>query len=215
MAEFPASPLTPAEFFEQWLPNAFAESDAGERVQDVDTKLGVQLRGEGGGEWVMHVSQGSLRVSAEARSETAFSIVQSVDDWRGSLWEGRGGAFGAQAAALFRPGSAPSGPAAQAAPSPAALEQLRTLDGVIRMVVAGGEGGDWSVDFKLGPGALPEEPTTTVTVQAEDAEAMAQGQLDPMQAFMSGKIQVAGDMALMMQMQMVMMQAQQPSGGTA
>jgi putative sterol carrier protein len=63
------------------------------------------------------------------------------------------------------------------------------------------------VDFKLGPGAIPEEPTTTLTISAEDAEAMAAGTLDPMAAFMQGKILVAGDMALMMQMQAIQMQA--------
>jgi hypothetical protein len=100
-----------------------------------------------------------------------------------------------------------------AAPSPAALQQMQTLNGVIRMVVAGGAGGDWRVDFKLGPGALPAEPTTTVTVTAADADAMATGQLDPMQAFMAGRIQVAGDMALMMQMQAIQMQAAYQAGG--
>ena len=93
------------------------------------------------------------------------------------------------------------------APSPAALEQMRQLDGVIRMVVAGGEGGDWKVDFKLGPGEIPTEPTTTITVTADDAAAMERGELDPMQAFMSGRMQVMGDMALMMQMQAIQMQA--------
>jgi hypothetical protein len=85
--------------------------------------------------------------------------------------------------------------------NPQAIERLGALRGVIRMVVAGGAGGDWKVDFKLGPGPVPAEPTTTVTVAHEDAEAMGRGELDPMQAFMSGKIQIAGDMALMMQMQ--------------
>ena len=64
--------------------------------------------------------------------------------------------------------------------------------------------------------STPEEPTTTITVKAEDADAMERGELDPMQAFMSGRILVAGDMALMMQMQAIQMQAQaaaQPKTG--
>ena len=144
-------------------------------------------------------------------------MVQSVDDWRGALWEGRGGAFGQGAVALFKPGAgaaASGGGMGGAAPSPAALQQMQALDGVIRMVVAGGEGGDWQVDFKLGPGAIPEEPTTTVTVTAADADAMAAGELDPMQAFMAGRIQVAGDMALMMQMQAIQMQAAAAQAGS-
>ena len=81
------------------------------------------------------------------------------------------------------------------------------LSGVIRMVVADASAGDWSVAFKLGPGEIPAEDTTTVTISAEDAAAMESGALNPMEAFMAGRIQVAGDMALMMQMQAIQMQA--------
>jgi putative sterol carrier protein len=194
MAEFPAAPLPAAEFFESWLPKAFAEADIPESQRSVDARIGVLLHGDGGGEWVMHVNEGALQVSAEPRSDCAFTYVQSVDHWRGALWEGKGGAIGAQSAQLFKPGAqlAQSRPG-QGPPSPQAL--------------AGAEGGDWHVDFKLGPGAIPEEPTTTLTIAAEDADAMAAGTLDPMAAFMQGKILVAGDMALMMQMQAIQMQA--------
>jgi hypothetical protein len=92
--------------------------------------------------------------------------------------------------------------------SPAALQQLQALRGMIKMVVGGGPGGDWAVGFKLGPGPIPEPPTTTVSISAADADAMERGELDPMQAFMSGRIQIAGDMTLMMQMQAIQMQAQ-------
>jgi hypothetical protein len=204
MADFPAKPVPPAEFFEQFVPKAFSEAEIPENAKEVDVKLGVRLDGEGGGEWIFHIERGVLSVAPGSRKEAAFTVVQSVDDWRGALWEGRGGAFGQQATALFRPGE---GNAGQAQLGPAALKQLSALNGVIKMVVAGGDGGDWSVAFKLGPGEIPADPTTTVTVAAADAEAMARGELDPMQAFMGGKIQVAGDMALMMQMQAIQMQA--------
>lgn len=211
MAEFPASPIAASEFMQSWLPKAFAEAPVPDDVKQVDVRLGVRLVGDGGGEWVIHLDHGEMRVLAEPRNDTPFTLVQSVEDWRGALWEGKGGAFGQQAAALFRPGTQPAGgagrPGAGAGMSPAALEAMRALSGVIRMRVVGGAGGDWAVDFKLGPGEIPADPTTTVTITAADADAMASGQLDPMQAFMSGKIQVAGDMGLMMQMQMIQMQA--------
>jgi putative sterol carrier protein len=212
VAEFPSSPLSPKEFLEKWLPQAFADAELPPGSDQVDVQLGIKLDGEGGGEWIFHMASGKLSVSEAPRADASFTYVQSVDDWRGALWEGRGGAIGKQASALFRPGeeAAPARPGqmgAAGAPSPAALEQMRQLDGVIRMVVAGGEGGDWKVDFKLGPGDIPVEPTTTITVTADDAAAMERGELDPMQAFMSGRMQVLGDMALMMQMQAIQMQA--------
>jgi hypothetical protein len=212
MAEFPASPIEPKRFLEEWLPRAFAEADVPPEARSAEIRLGVRLDGEGGGEWVVHVAGGKLRVEAASREDTAFTFVQSVADWRGALWEGRGGAIGRQSLAMFRPGSQPSGPPrpgqmAAGAPSPAALEEMRKLDGVIRMEVTGAPGGDWAVAFKLGPGPIPEQPTTTISLAAADADAMDRGELDPMQAFMSGRLRVTGDMTLMMQMQAIQMQA--------
>jgi hypothetical protein len=210
MSDLPPAGTSAQEFFERHVPQAFATnppSDAGA----LDVVLGVRLEGDGGGEWRFHLKQGALRVEPGSVEDAAFTVIQSVADWRGALWEGRGGAFGRQSQALFRPGaqasSARPGPG-PGAMSPAALGLLQQLRGVIKMVVTGGQGGDWSVAFKLGPGAPPAEPTTTVTVSAADAEALERGELDPMQAFMGGRIQVAGDMALLMQMQAIQMQAQ-------
>jgi hypothetical protein len=135
--------------------------------------------------------------------------VQTVEDWRGALWEGRGGAIGRQAAAVFRPDSlaSPTPGALGEPPSPAALALMQGLDGLIRMVVTGAEGGDWGVAFKLGPGDIPAEATTTIRISAEDAAAMERGELNPIEAFLAGRIQVAGDMTLVMQMQAIQMQA--------
>ena len=202
MTSLPHSSTPPAESFEQWLPKAFAAAPVPEAAKGVEVRLGIRLDGAGGGEWVFHMDHGKLNITPGSAEACAFTLIQTVDDWRGCLWECRGGAFGKQAAAMFQPGtdSAGQGPGGRAM-NPQAIERLGALRGVIRMVVAGGAGGDWKVDFKLGPGPVPAEPTTTVTVAHEDADAMGRGELDPMQAFMSGKIQIAGDMALMMQMQ--------------
>jgi len=223
MAEFPASPLSPSEFFEKFLPEALASAELSDEVKAVELKLGVKLEGDDGGEWLFVLTGGQLSVRPGSREEAAFTVVQTVADWRGALWEGRGGAIGKQASAVFRPdqglGQASTGGAAGmgGAPSPAALAQMESLNGLIKLVVSGAEGGDWAVGFKLGPGEIPAEPTTTVTITAEDAAAMESGELNPMEAFMAGRIQIAGDMTLMMQMQAISMQvaaqAAQASGG--
>ena len=74
-------------------------------------------------------------------------------------------------------------------------------------MVTGDEGGDWSTSVKLGPGDIPAQSTTTISISSADAAAMQSGDLDPMQAFMSGRIIVSGDMTLVMQMQAIAMQA--------
>ena len=210
MSEFPKHPVLPAELLERWLPRAFAEADLPADVRASAMRLGLRLEGAGGGEWVLSIEKGDLRVNAAPRDDTAFTFVQSVDDWRGALWEGRGGAIGKAAAGLFRPGAAnaAAGPAAMGgAPSPAALEQMRSLDGLVRIIVRGGTGGDFAVGFKLGPGPIPAQPSATLSLDANDAAAMERGELDPLAAFMAGRIRIDGDRGLVMQMQAISMQA--------
>ena len=208
MPEFPRSPVSPAELLESYLPAALAAAPSVERIGGVSVALGVALVGEGGGEWVLELNGGSVRVRADSREKAAFSYVQTVADWRGALWEGRGGAVGRGAAALFRPGA----PEVEAAFGlvgsgiPAALEALGALRGLLHVVVSDAAG-VWRVGLQLGPGEIPPAPTTEVCVSAADADAMLAGDLQPIEAFMAGRIRVLGDMGLVFQMQAAQMQA--------
>ena len=215
MIAFPPSPVPPSRFFSDFLPKAFAEAGLPPGSENLGLKLGIELTGSGGGEWVFEVEGGALRVREAPRDAAAFTVRQSVTDWRGALWEGRGGAVARQAMSIFRPGEPPERGTAGLAgpPSPAALALLGDARGSLRLVVAGGPGGDWQVEFKLGPGEIPETPTTSVTIHAEDADRMERGELNPMEAFMAGRIQVAGDMALLMQLQAAQMQASMAAAG--
>jgi hypothetical protein len=203
--ELPPAGTPPRHFFEEFVPKAFAAAELSPDAREVEVSLGIRLLGEEGGDWLFHLRRGDLAVEPGSVEVAAFTLVQTVEDWRGALWEGRGGVFGRQSRAMFEPGAGAGGPGGGLPPS--ALAQLQALNGMIRMVVAGGPGGDWAVAFKLGSGPVPEQATTTVTVSAEDADALERGQLDPMQAFMSGRLRVEGDMALLMQMQGIQMQA--------
>jgi hypothetical protein len=211
MRALPETPLPAAEFIEVWLPQAFAEAPLPEAARNARGSIGVQLTGEGGGQWLLSLGDGAMRVEAGSREAALFSIVQSAEDWRGALWEGRGGAIGRQAAKLFQPGSQNDWKPGEIGgpPNPKTLEEIGKLEGLIRMRVTGGEAGDWSVDFKLGPGPLPAEPTTTLSMSDADSQAMARGELDAMEAFMGGHMLVTGDMALVMQVQAIQMQAAQ------
>jgi SCP-2 sterol transfer family len=135
--------------------------------------------------------------------------VQTVEHWRGALWEGRGGAIGRGAAALFHPG-APEVEAGLAlaggAAIPAAVAALGELRGLLHVVVTD-SCGDWRVGLQLGPGDIPARPTTEVCVSAADADQMASGALKPIEAFMAGRIRILGDMGLVLQMQAAQMQA--------
>jgi hypothetical protein len=216
MPEFPSQPIAPSEFFERFVPSAFAEAGLPAELRGLRLELGVRLEGEGGGEWLYQLEGGALHLVAGSRESAALTLVQSVADWRGALWEGRGGVVGRQAAGLLRPGArSESGASPQAALGADVLGQLQHLDGMIRMAVTGGDGGDWSVAFRLGPGPIPAEPTATLTIAADDAEALVRGELAPLEAFMAGRIQVDGDMTLVMQLQAIQMQASAGSSGSS
>jgi len=210
VSELPSRSSSPAEYLEQWLPRAFAQTGLPPGSEGLDVSLGLVLEGDGGGEWIVRIANGGVTVTRGARDATPVTYVQRVADWRGALYDGAGGAIGEGASRFFRPGSlrlAADGAAPQlaAAPTPAALAELAKLDGLVRMEVNGGSAGDWAVAFKLGPGAIPSEPTATLRMTADDAAALARGELDPMQAFLGGKVEVLGDMTIILQMQAAQM----------
>lgn len=80
--------------------------------------------------------------------------------------------------------------------------------------ITGDGGGEYSLDLTKGKTAdfvgegAHDNPGATITVSAEDWLGMLNGSLNPMQAFMSGKIKIEGDMTLAMSLQQVLNLAQ-------
>ncbi len=71
--------------------------------------------------------------------------------------------------------------------------------------ITGDEAGVWALKIDNGTGeVIPggvEKPDITFTVSDKDWIAIAEGKLDAMNAFMSGRLKVAGDMMLAMRLQ--------------
>lgn len=72
--------------------------------------------------------------------------------------------------------------------------------------LSGDGGGQWYVDIADGqltvnPGAPAAVPQATIKMSAEDFQAMSSGSLNPMMAFMTGKIKVDGDLNTVMKFQ--------------
>jgi putative sterol carrier protein len=79
------------------------------------------------------------------------------------------------------------------------------LDLTIAFDLSGDGGGQWHAiiaDGKLdtGKGSV-ENPSATLSMDADDFAAMSKGELNPMMAFMSGKIKVDGDLNSVMKFQ--------------
>jgi len=207
VAEFPRSPVPPSEFFESYLGKLFAAVALPRKLADWEASFGVRLEGEGGGEWLYTLRDGALAVVRGSRDGAAFTLVQSVEDWQGALWSGRGGAVAQRLGVLFGMDGAPRLLARLPRAAPALLERLAALGGVMRAVVTGGPDGDWSASVKFGPGEIPADPSTTISLHHDAAAALARRELGPVEAFLAGRVQVAGDVRLMMQLQSLLSDA--------
>jgi putative sterol carrier protein len=94
------------------------------------------------------------------------------------------------------------------------VEAATAPNAIYQFVITGDGGGEWSMDLTKGKTSdfvdqgTHASPGATITVSAEDWLGMLNGSLNPMQAFMSGKIKIDGDMTLAMSLQQVMNLAQ-------
>jgi len=73
--------------------------------------------------------------------------------------------------------------------------------------LSGDNGGDWTI--KIADGAVDvnegaaDSPSATINMDGDDYVKMMSGELNPMMAFMSGKVKVDGDLNSVMKMQSI------------
>jgi putative sterol carrier protein len=76
------------------------------------------------------------------------------------------------------------------------------LDAIMQLNATGEGGGNFYITMKDGKAASTagsaENPNLTLTISGTDWRALLKGELEPTMAFMTGKIKVSGDMALLM-----------------
>jgi len=223
MSTFPSAPVSAREFIEDVVPALFAEAELDEVEEALELKVGVVLRAEEGaeqdaeegGEWTLHFIQGELGI-AEGREETCeITIVQTVEDWRSALWEGRPALVAdgfdrirESGPDALRPPAPPDG-----GPRPDPLKGISDLKGLIEAVISSESGEDWRLGVQIGPGPVPDAPQATIRLGAEQAEAIRDGSLHPLEALITGQLQLDGDLGLILQLQAVAMTLSMASGG--
>lgn len=83
-------------------------------------------------------------------------------------------------------------------------EKAAGVDARVQFHLTGAQGGDWVAvirDQKLSvePGTVPN-PTLSFSADTADIMNMFTGKLNPVQAYMTGKVQMQGDMGLAMRL---------------
>jgi len=81
-------------------------------------------------------------------------------------------------------------------------DKAKGTQAVIQLNLTGEGGGSWFVSIadgkcQVSPGVAPT-PSATISASAADYLAVGRGELNPMSAFMSGKIKATGNMGMLM-----------------
>ena len=88
--------------------------------------------------------------------------------------------------------------------NPFQLENAEDITAKVLLTVEGPGGGSWVADCKNNVCAITEgtveKPDLEVKATAEDTKKLITGELDPVKAFMGGKVKVVGNMFLGMKL---------------
>jgi len=193
---------TPDEYYSERLPSQFnrmlsdqerAVADA-QRVLDgmraVSASIRVDVAGEGGGTFYLNVVAGHMTAGDAPAHDPFLTLIQDRAGFERLVEEAGDSALGMLGGL--------SGLAGELKLTAARIQNLAGVSGCLAFTVSGDDG--FSLRTHFGPGPVPEEPTTRITVAPEGYAKLRAGELDPQQAFMSGAIKVEGDMQLAMQL---------------
>ena len=200
-------PPDPQSYFTERLPVQFERAlraqeravEAARRLLDgmraVDTTIVVEVSGEGGGRFVLNVDAGRLTPGDAPAHPVVMTLVQTRRDFERLIRDAGDSALG------FLGGL--SGLAGEIKLTKERLGLLAGLRGTLRFRVKGDDG--FAVLTHFGPGAPKEPPDTEIRVDPEVYADLQAGRLDAQNAFMSGKLELEGDMQLAMQLALAAM----------
>lgn len=87
------------------------------------------------------------------------------------------------------------------------VEKAKEVDAIYQFDITGDDGGTWTIDLTKDADWVTEggsdDAQCTIEVTGEDWLGIMSGELNAMQAFMMGKLKVAGDMGLATRLQTI------------
>lgn len=196
--QLPQAPdnITPAKFFTEWLPGQLAPFKAliGGLVGDLSASIATRVLGADGGEWTVSLAGGDVKVSSGIAKDALVTFVvdkkyftEVVTGKRQDIMKPPPGA-----------GQAAANPQAALEEAKQKMAAMRDIHGSVKFVIE-----DAAKPFEAMvkfAGDLKDEADCQLTVSLDTVKAMSSGETNPQAAFMSGQLQVSGDMTILMQL---------------
>jgi SCP-2 sterol transfer family len=191
----PPPEISVAEFFERWLPTAFARS--GRRGVLQGPVIRATISGEGGGAWELCASEERLIVEPPDRAAPDVWVRQSAADLRTAL-----GAPDPDLPVLIPPGWSALDLLFL---DPRDVELLRQVSGRVALELGGKRRRRWTLDVAFGAaGVAAGRPRATVRVDATTFDGLRTGIIPPMQPLLDGRLKIEGDRGLAMQLMLLL-----------
>jgi hypothetical protein len=198
----PPAGTTVTEFFESWLPAAFAAS--GRPAPLAAPLVRASLSGAGGGAWDVQAREGAgdggaegvgtLQVTQATRDLPDVWLRQSVADFLSAL---------SPEPDPDLPPLLPSGWSALDLLflDPRDIELLRQVSGRVLVEVAGRRGRRWAFDVGFGKtGVSAGRARSTIRLDGATFEGLRNGSIPAIQPLLDGRLKIEGDRALAMQL---------------
>ncbi len=85
-------------------------------------------------------------------------------------------------------------------------EKAEETDVTVQLHITGEGGGDWYIRIQRGslqvhPGVAEDHPDLSITTSAEDYLALVNGEMDPIGAYMRGRVKAQGNLRLVYRLQ--------------
>jgi putative sterol carrier protein len=198
---------TPQQYYAEQVPSQFnrlleeqeqaaagADAEYAQQVLDcmraVTATIRVDVQGEGGGTWFLNICEGRMAAGDDAEYAPFLTMIQDAASYERLVAEAGDSALGMLGGL--------SGLAGEMKLTRARIDNLTGVGGSLQFTLSGDAGFTLLTHFGSDP--LPEQPTTTITVDPEGYRKLRAGEIQAHEAFMSGLIQVEGDMQLAMQL---------------
>jgi putative sterol carrier protein len=179
---------------EQAVAGAAAEAEHARRVldgmRDVTATIRVDVQGEGGGTWFLNIRKGRMAAGDAAEQAPFLTMIQDAGSYQRLVQEAGDSALGMLGGL--------SGLAGEMKLTRARIDNLAGVNGSLQFTLSGDAGFTLLTHFGSGP--VAEQPTTSIRVDPEGYRKLRAGEVQAHEAFMSGLIQVEGDMQLAMQL---------------